>query len=463
MSGTPPEPVAPFSRRAAVWLAALAVGSLAAAGFLGAFGDALYDPPTFTADSFSRSAVGHRAFAELLRSLGFNVIVSRHRTAEKGSGAVVALIEPKLALADETGKERFEEITAASKALLLVLPKREAFPDPVRPRFVADAEPLSPEVPTRVLALLDPEAKVIRPDRSASAWKGELPLPSLDAPQLMKSSRLRPLVSNDDGILVGELEPVVASNEGDEAVEEDEEPDDAQVAAPAPAATAERCVTPIASHPRGRILVVADPDLLATHGLARGENALLMVRLLERLGADTLPIVVDETTHGLEQRPSLALELVRFPLVLATLSALFVAGLLAWGALVRFGRPRAPEPLLRPGRLALVESTAGLLRHGGHFAHAAQAYLSAAKLRVAAHHKGLGEGSEDEAWLARIVEARGREGELRALEERVRRLATRRVGGEEEAVRTALAIHRWREEMTDGADGDPRRDRAAQG
>jgi hypothetical protein len=37
------------------------------------------------------------------------------------------------------------------------------------------------------------------------------------------------------------------------------------------------------------------------------------------------------------------------------------------------------------------------------------------------------------------------------------------VGGEEEAVRIAQAIHGWREEMTDGAPGDPRRDRAAQG
>jgi hypothetical protein len=439
-----------FSRRGAAWLAALAVGSLAAAGFLGAFGDALYDPPSFSQDTFSRSAVGHRAFAELLRALGFRVIVSRHRTAEKAQGeAVVALLEPRLGPDDEAGEGRFEGIDDAATALLVVLPKREAIPDPVRPRTVASADLLSPDVPRRVLEKLDADATIARPERSASAWRGELPLPTLDAPQLVVSKRLRPLVENDDGILVGELEQVEA-----EEAEEDEE---GQVS---PGNAGPQSLEP---PPRWRTIVVADPDLLATHGLGRGENALLLVRILERLGAGDRAVVIDETMHGLEQQPSLALELVRFPLVLATVSALLVGGLLAWGALVRFGRPRPPEPPLKPGRLALVESTAGLLRHGGHFAHAAAAYLRAAKQRVTAQHRAGGEGSEDEAWLARIVEARGKGAELRALEERVQRLAARRVRGEEEAVRTAQAIHGWREEMTDGADADSRRHRAAQG
>jgi hypothetical protein len=208
--------------------------------------------------------------------------------------------------------------------------------------------------------------------------------------------------------------------------------------------------------------VVSDPDLLATHGLGKGDNALLMVRILERLGAGNLPVVVDETLHGLEQRPSLALELLRFPLVLATLSALLVAALLAWSALVRFGRPLAPDPLLKPGRLALVESTAALLRHGGHFAHAASAYLRAARERVAQQHRQGGEGGDD-AWLTARAAARGKLDALRAIEARVRRLAGRKVRGEEEAVRTAQAIHTWREEMTNGAHGDPRDDRAAEG
>lgn len=441
-----------FGGRGAAWLAALAAGSLAAAGFLGAFGDALYDPPSFGADGFSRSAIGHRAFAELVRALGFRVISSRHDTAGKArAGAVVALIEPRIGPDDELGKERAGRIADVADSLLVVLPKRSAIPDPVRPRFIAAAELEPVEVAQRALDALGVDGKVIRPERSQSGWRGELPLPTLEAPQLVTSKRMHPLVANDDGILIGEIDAWEDDGEEDE---EAEGGGDAS-AEPAPAQSRPpRC---------WRTIVVADPDLLATHGLGRGENAVLLVRLLERLGAAERPIVLDETLHGLEQQPSLALELVRFPLVLSTVSALLVGGLLAWGAVVRFGRPRPPEPGLGPGRVALVESSAGLLRHGGHFAHAAAAYLRAAKERVAAKHQLPGEGGDESAWLARLAEARGKAGALRAIEERVQRLAARRVRGEEEAVRTAQAIHRWREEMTDGADRDPRDHRAAQG
>ena len=86
-----------FTRRGAAILAGVAAASLAAAGFLGAFGDALYEPPSAAPDSFSRSAVGHRAAVELLRALGWQVLASRHRTADRaGEGAIVALLEPRV-------------------------------------------------------------------------------------------------------------------------------------------------------------------------------------------------------------------------------------------------------------------------------------------------------------------------------------------------------------------------------
>ncbi len=414
---------AAFTRRGAALLAGLAAASLAAAGFLGAFGDALFDPPSFLPDSFSRSAVGHRALVELLRGLGFQVIVSRHRTADKADeGAVVALLEPRVGPGDATREGILEGVNGAAHRLLVVLPKRSALPDPARPRWVSAAGLLPLQEPQEVLDGLDIEGEVVRPERSIAGWRGELPAPSVDHPQLVVSKDLVPLVASDGGMLVGE-----------------------------------------ASSGAFRTVVLADPDVLATHGLARGENAALAVRLLERLGAGDLPVVVDETLHGFDQQPSIARELLRPPLVLATISALLAAALLAWGALVRFGRPRRAEPPLAPGKLFLVEATAGLLRHGGDVAHAAAAYLRAAKDEVVHRLRPPGEADRPDVWLARIAEARGEAEALRDLEERVRRLGARRVGGEEEAVRAAQAIHRWREEMTHGADGDPRRDRAAQG
>jgi hypothetical protein len=411
-----------FGRRRAGWLAAVAAVSLGAAALLGVYGDALYDPPSFAPDAFSRSAVGHRAVVELLRGLGWQVLLSRHRTADKADEAVVALLEPRVGPAGETRQGLLQGVNESAPQLLVVLPKRNAFPDPVRPRFAGATQLLPLPDVQAVLDGLEIAGAVVRPARSVSTWQGALPAPTLDQPQLVTSADLVPLLSTDEGMLAGELVQGGA-----------------------------------------RTIVLADPDVLETHGLAKGENAALVVALLERLGAGELPVVVDETLHGFDQQPSLARELLRFPLVLATLSALFAAALLAWAAFVSFGRPVRPEPALAPGKLFLVESTAGLLRHGGHFGDAAAAYLRAAKDEVIHRLRPPGEPGEPYAWLARVADARGRAGALRALEERVRRLGARRAGGEEEAVRAAQAIHRWREEMTDGAHGDPRRDRAAQG
>ncbi len=422
-----------FSGRGAAILAGVAAASLAAAGFLGAFGDALYDPPSFAQDTFSRSAVGHRAALELLRGMGWEVVVSRHRTAERvEGGAIGVLLEPRIGPDDPARARALETIDGAASWLLVVLPKREAVPDASRPRFVAAADPLPTADAQRVVDALDLDGEVVRPETTTGAWRGDLPEPALDRPQLVTSDRLKPLVWTDAGMLVGELG---AKDEGRE----------------------------------WRTIVVADPDLVETHGLGRGGNAALLVRLLERLGAGKRTVVVDETLHGLEEQPSIARALVRFPLVLATVSAAVAAALLAWAASIRFGRPRPPDPALAPGKLFLVEQTAALLRHGGRAPDAAAAYLRAAKDEVSQRLRAPGETSAGDAWLARHAAARGADGALAALEERVRRLAGRRLGGEEEAVRLARDIHAWREELTDGATHragagrDPRDDRRAPG
>ncbi|WP_242395876.1 hypothetical protein [Anaeromyxobacter oryzisoli] len=415
---------APFSRRGALIVAGVGAASLLAAGLLGAFGDAISEPRSALSDAWSPSAVGHRAYLALLRDLGVPVIVSRHRTADKAAGeAVVALLEP---LVEESGDgpraSALVDIDAVARRLLVVLPKRGAIPDPLRPRWVQHADVAPPAAAQRVLDLLDLEAEVVRPDHSVGAWRGPLPAPTLDRPQLVRSSALAPLVACDDGILAGEL-----TGDG------------------------------------WRTIVLADPDVLETHGLGRGDDAVLAVRLAERLGAGARPLLVDETLHGNDLQPSLVRELLRFPLVLATAQALLMAALLAWAALIRFGRPRPAAPLLAPGKAFLVENTAELLRHGGHLSHAAAAYLKAAKDAVVARLRPPGEAGEPDAWLARLAAARGRSRDLLALEERVRRLEGARRGAEAETVRAAQAIHRWRQEMTDGAPGDPGHDRAAQG
>jgi hypothetical protein len=413
----------PFTRRGAIWLAALAAGSLAISAFLGVYGDLLGDPPSWGADGYSRSATGHRAFLELVRRLGFPVLSSRHRTADKAGGdVVVALLEPEAGPKGGAARARLAAIAGASRRLLLVLPKREGTPDPAHLGWLGRAALRPTDEVLAPLQALEGEAALgralaatlVRPARTPGRWSGSLPTPAVDEPQLLRSPALEPLVWCEEGTLVGALE-----------------------------------------HQGGTVLVVADPDLLETHGLGRGDNALLLVRLLERLGAGGRALVVDETLHGLEVQPSIVRELLRFPLLLATLQALLVAALLAWAALVRFGRPVAPPAPAPGGPGQLVESAALLLAQGGYAAEALEGYFRAAREEVLRRLHRPGEGRDGDEALRRLLAARGREGELAALAARVRAVRQRRHGVEEEAVRAAREIHRWREELTDGAAGDP--------
>jgi hypothetical protein len=412
-----------FSRRALALLAGAAAVSLIATFALGVFSDLLAEPQSWGADSWSRSALGHRAFVELLRARGRTVLVSRHRTPDRArEGALVALLEPAVGGEDgDRSKAVLADVKSAASRLLVVLPKRNGFPDPLRPRWIGSVRYAPIEEANRILEALSVQGAAIRPPASIGAWKGRLPAPDLDDPQLLRSKELQPLLSSTEGMLVGELR-----RDG------------------------------------LHLVILSDPDLLETHGIGRGRNAELVMAILDRFEGQPV-LVVDETMHGHEIQPSITRELLRFPLVLATLQALFTLGLLAWAAVVRFGRPLAPPSPLRPGKAFLVEHTAELLRAGGHAGEAARAYLQAAREEVLARVPPPGGAETPAAWLARLEAARGKAGMLRRMEQRVARIEDARRGAAVEAVRAAQQISRWREELTDGAAGDPRTRRGPQG
>lgn len=416
-----------FTRRTAALLAAAVVTSIVATMALSVFGPELADPPSYGSDAYSRSALGHRAFVELVREERRTVLLSRNRTAEKARGeAIAAVLEPALGKEDDRARAHLRDIGHAARRLLVVLPKRDGFPDTFRRGWVESVQYAPLEEAQRILDALAVPATVFRPAASIGAWTtGALPAPEIDNPQVLRSDALTPLVGSAEGMLAGErVEGGV------------------------------------------HLVLVADPDLLQTHGLSRGRNADLMLALVDRLdrpgGGRTL--IVDETLHGHEVEPSLVKELLRFPLVLATLQAAAALALLRWAAAVRFGRPVPAPPLLRAGKDFLIENMAELLRAGGHAGEAARAYLRAAREEVLARVPPPPGGAEPPlAWLLRLEAARGRTGTLHALERQVRAIEDGRRGSEVEAVRAARRIQRWREELTHGADGDPGQGRGPQG
>src|SRR5262249_58237928 len=136
--------------------------------------------------------------------------------------------------------------------------------------------------------------------------------------QLMRGTGLRPVIAGDKGMLVGEL---VERNR--------------------------------------RVLVLADPDVIANHGLARDGNAALAVALIKRLRGPNGTVVFDETIHGYTAPAENPFALLfRFPFVIATVQGLIAVGLLLSATLARFGAPQSvPRPLSRE-RAGLLENMA---------------------------------------------------------------------------------------------------------
>jgi len=404
---------ASFSRSTVRGLVAVACASMVATGLLALYGPDVFETSSAGTDAYSRSAVGHHAALQTLRRLGLQVQQSRHSTSARATDVVVMVAEPAL---DDDGPRSaaLESILERAPAVLLVLPKRTGVPQDARPGWLA-ASRLRPLAEARaVLRTADPAGEVVRPaagtftwSSALPAWSSALPVPSLDAPQLMSTPGLVPLLATGAGALVAER------RDGEH-----------------------------------HLVVLADPDVLATHGLGRGDNAILLVRILERLGGGPRVVLVDETLHGHELQPSLGRELLRFPLVLATFQGLFTAALLAWAAWVRFGRPRAAAPPEATGATTLVASAGALLAHAGHAGASVAAYWRAAQEQLAHDLRPPGERGGVEAWIRRHAAARDRAHELEELSARVAALEPR--ARAHEALRLAADIHRWREEMSDG-------------
>lgn len=402
----------PFRRSTARWLVAVTGLSMLASGLLAVYGADLFETRSAGADAFSRSALGHRAALQVLHDLGWRVVISQHATSSRASAdAVVLVAEPGLG-EDGPRQAALRAILDEAPAVLLVLPKRSGTPEPARGDWLSAVQLRPLDEVQRALRMVDPGGQVVRPSAAGvGTWHGALPAPSLDAPQLMNTSALVPLLATEAGILVAE------------------------------------------GHPEGRHLVVlSDPDVLENHGLGRGDDALLWVRILERLGAGPRAILVDETVHGHEVQPSLVRELLRVPLCFATFEFLFTGLLLAWAALVRFGRPRSPPPLQATGAMTLVESAGALLAHAGHPGVAVSSYFRSAQEQLAHDLRPPGERGGIEIWVHRHAEARGRALELAGLVARVKSLEGR--ASAQEALRLAADIHKWREEMSDGRSRD---------
>lgn len=280
---------------------------------------------------YSKSALGHAAFYRLLETTGVPVAVSEAGSgAHLAAGSVLVIAEPR---ADETTLQEVRAMLSA-ETVLLVLPKRVGKADPKHPNWVARDQLVPAQAAARVLHLVDPAAVVARGGAAGLPADG----PSLRAVQLIRSRSIRPLLAAGDGILIGERR---AGGR--------------------------------------RLVLLSDPDLIANHGLARGNNAAIAVTLIENLRAGREGAVIfDEFVHGFSPRAFHMLGILfQFPFVLVTLQMGLAAALLAWAAAGRFGRPVAAAPPIAAGRRSLIEAGARLLDRWGQADSLAERYFEA--------------------------------------------------------------------------------------
>ncbi len=402
------EPV--FQPRTVFWLVVVGGLSFIAAMAILVLGQDI--GTTAKANSFSTSAIGHRAFVETLDRLGFRVLVSRHNSAEKaGDNGLLILAEP---IPGESN------ITALLNApnLLYVLPKRTGAPDPGKPAWLLDTAMLPLPLVEESLDAVLSGARVVRP-RTAPAWRSGVPglEPEIARPQLVRSERLSPFVASDQGVLLGGVQ----------------------------------------TESGGRLWVLSDPDLLANHGIAQGDNAALLVRALEHMNPAGGLIVVDETIHGFTQSPSLWRSLFAFPFVVVTVQALATLVVLMLAATERFGGPLPLPRVLPEGKAALLANTADLLSLGDHGRDLLRRYARVT-LRDVACRLQLPTGlrrDETIARLDRIAEARGigdRFGEIDA----VVGAGAPRFGEGGRILQAAGRLFRWKREMLNGSVGGSR-------
>jgi hypothetical protein len=398
-----------------VVLAVVGSLSLVTSLLLLVFGPELSSPPSASTNGYSKSAVGHRALVELLRKTDVPVLVSRVRDSQaRMRASLVVVAEPDLG--GEAGPDRereLDEVLSAGPPVLLVLPKRRPSDDSLHPGWVNGAEVGPPDVARRVLrrAVRDGEVVDAKPARG---WDpGPLGVvPDLEDPRLIRTSREVPVSAPGVGGLVAR-----ASD---------------------------------------RVTVLSDADLVATHGLLRGDNAVLVTRLIAGLRDGDGAVVVDETLHGFDYEPGIFRELFRFPLVLSVVATLVAGLLLVWAGLGRFGSPEPPPPAIAPGKAFLLSSTAELLRRGGHVGLALDRYLAATVQDVAraTHAPPSLDEAQLHEWLDRVGEARGASRTVADLEASVAGATEAGARDPRGVVAAATAVHAWRKEMVDGPDRD---------
>lgn len=390
---------------AATILVAVLVGvvALAGIGVLSAYAPELRSGDDGGGHALSRAATGYGALPVLLRNTGRPVVLSRGPMGAGSSGSVLVLT-PSAA----TGPDHIETLLPDGAALI-VLPKWQAIPEPKHPGWVQTLNVLGPEEALGPLpeGLSEGSRLATRPGRTTVALR-------------------RP-----DGAAVGAPVEVEALRtlSGPEWV---------------PVVVDDRGQPVLARSREGLVYVLADADLLSTHGLKTLNGARTAVALVDVV-APGAPVVFDLTLHGLQRSRNLLRLLLEPPLLGMTLALAALAALAGLQATVRFGPARVQGRVIALGKSGLADNTAGLVRLARREHHMATPYALLTRASVAraiGAPRNLGDAALD-AFLDRVSRTLGASHTWSAL---AAQAAAARTPGDLMGV--AADLYRWKQELT---------------
>ncbi len=396
----------PFRQRTLMALIGLGAAAFLAMSYFMVTGDGERWKRMATPSTTSKSAIGYRAFVELLGRFELPL------AAPSGSSLNQASL--RIVLAPKNPKEVKAVVSFAElrhRPALIVLPKWRAharlFSD-----HVTGAKLIEPgEVQAMAKPIAD-DIEIVRP-KTLGSWKspvlqGE---PTLAEPQLVRSDKLCPVLSNGEDILIGGL-----------------------------------CRNP-------SVIVLSDPDLFANNGLWRGDNAVLAMSAITHLRQGQGPIVVLEVAPAAQSSRSIWRLAFSPPFALISLTILVALGIAAWRAAMRFGPPQREDAAAPGGVVTLIDITARLLRpklDGGRLLRRYGDLVTldlGRRLRAPQRLQGV---AEIGAWLDGSRHQARTGLTYRDIAQSLEAIERDQKSAAAAVMDTAARLHRWRGELLDG-------------
>jgi hypothetical protein len=190
--------------------------------------------------------------------------------------------------------------------------------------------------------------------------------------------------------------------------------------------------------------VLAEPDLMNTHGLKDLATAQAAMAISEAIRDGDSPVVFDLTLAGYRRSPNPLRLAFEPPMLGATLCALLAALLMGVHAAVRFGSPVESGRSLALGKQALADNSAALIAMAGREHRIVPRYASAIRRRVA-RIVGVSADTRDEELNALLDRLRRRNDTAQPIGSLVAEAG--RAEDASDALRVARKLYRWRRDM----------------